>query len=78
MNRSRVRQYVERLNAWRRQMEGLRDLRNQPILMLDYEISIEEAKQMFGFQAHPDAIAVGVGHTVHAPLEVEVDPWPTK
>ncbi|MGA7885247.1 MAG: hypothetical protein WCA44_05845 [Acidobacteriaceae bacterium] len=73
MNRSRVRQYVERVTAWRRRMEGLR---NQPIIMIEREISVEEAKRLYNFDAHPDAIAVGVGYTVYEPLEVEVDPWP--
>ena len=25
---------------------------------------------------HPDAVGVTVGYSVHAPLEIEVDPWP--
>ena len=73
--RTRVRQFVERLTGWH---DPYPDLRNQPFIVMDYEISVEEARAMFGFEAHPDAIGVIVGHTVYAPIEVEVDPWPRR
>ena len=66
-------QFLERLTRW---YECWRDLRNQPFICFEQEISIEDAKRMYNFDAHPDAVGVRVGYTVHSPLEVEVDPWP--
>jgi hypothetical protein len=63
----------ERLTAWR---DLCLDFRNQPFIIIEREISIEDAKRMYGFDAHPGAVSVQVGYTVHAPIEVEVDPWP--
>jgi hypothetical protein len=67
MKRTRVGQFVERLTAWR---AIYWDLRDQPILALEYEISVEEARRRW-----PDP---KVKWEVHSPLEVEVDPWPEK
>jgi len=75
LKRTRVRQYVERLTGWRRAWEGLR---NQAFIMLDYEISIEDARRMF---PTAERLWYNRGKTaveVYAPLEVEVYPWPMK
>lgn len=48
--------------------------RRQPWIMIEQEISIEEAKRRFGFLAHPDAIGVRIGYSTFAPIEVVVDP----
>lgn len=73
MKRSRSRQYLERLTRW---YDPWRDLRHQSVFAFEREISIEDAKRLYGFVAHPDAVGVTVGYSVHAPLEIEVDPWP--
>lgn len=44
--------------------------RRQPWIMIEQEMSIEEAKRRFGFLAHPDAIGVRVILSHVAPLEV--------
>jgi hypothetical protein len=51
----RSRQFLERLIGWYAQDE-YRDLSRQPFICFTQEISIEEAKRMFNFDAHPDAI----------------------
>jgi len=73
--RTRVRQFVERLTRWR---DPWPDLRRQPFILFEQEITVEEARRLYGFLAHPEAFGVKVGYTVHSPLEVEVDPWPKR
>jgi len=65
MKTTRSWQYLWRLTKWR---ELYADLGNMPILSLEREISIEEAKRMF------PGIGVHVGYTVYTPIKVEVTP----
>ena len=71
MKRTRSFQFLRRLTQWR---ELYLDLRSMPILCLDYEISVEEAKRRFGYRAPEGSIGMTVGHTVYRPMEVELDP----
>ena len=72
MKRTRSLQFLERLTAW--QSRNGMWICQQQFVSIEREISIEDAKRMYGFDAHPDAVSVQVGYTVHAPFEVEVDP----
>lgn len=69
MKHTRSRQFLERLTRWLWVIES--PFVQQPIYCFDREISIEEAKRMFNFDAHPDAIGVRVGHTVYAPMRID-------
>ena len=71
MKHTRSAQYLWRLTKWRALYEGLR---NMPIYCFEWEISIDDAKRIFGFTAHPAATAVAIGYTVYSPIEIEVDP----
>lgn len=72
MKRTRSRQYLERLTRW---YDPWRDLRKQPWISWEREISVEEARAMYPnlFDGRP---MKRIGYSVHAPLEIEVDPWP--
>lgn len=74
MKRTRSAELLYRLSRWR---ELYLDLHNMPIYCLEREISIEDAKRIFGFTAHPAATSVAIGYTVYQPMEASVDAWPT-
>lgn len=71
MKRTRVRQFVRRLTGWHSLHE---DIRNQPWIVFTREMSIEDAKRIFGFQPPEDAIGCKIGYTVYGPMEVTVSP----
>ena len=58
MKRTRSRQFLERLTAW--QSRNGMWICQQQFVSIEREISIEDAKRMYGFDAHPDAVSVQV------------------
>ena len=85
MKRTRVGQFVERLTAGEYRFP-CRELARQPIIVMDYEIDIDELRRKCPgvalnascLPAPPPEVAQRIGWTVYPPLEVEVDPWPEK
>ena len=71
MKRARSWQYLWRLTKWR---DLYLDLARQPWIEFFEEITVEEAKRWYGYQAPENSIGVKIGYEVYAPMEVEVEP----
>lgn len=68
MKRTRVRQFVERLTAWRNRYG---DLRHQPFMMTTQEISIEDFRSCY-----PRSGVLEERSVIYRPLEIDIGPWP--